>query len=412
MSIRVLYIFPGLVPPPKDPAFAEMAHVSGDITVDMLLPIWDKEPDEVVEKLGAGSFPIYRLRNLTYHLFLAGKYELGTFRQKLAILWFHLSEGLRLGRERRFDCVMGYNWGLAGLAAFLLSRLLRTKLIIRIANVPENAYRFNQFGQSWDYTNRVSFKTRLARWFSDMLLRILGSHSDRLHLLYPDQLKLYPRLQKVPFNILPVFTAMSRIPYTGISDGSILLVGGPWYLKGADILISAFRKIEADFPGWKLRLMGHFPDNHLLKQMAGGSEQIEINPAKPNPETVKIIANCSLLVLASRTESAGRVLVEAMAAGKPLIGSRVGGVPVYVREGLNGLLFESENADDLAEKLRVMLNSPELRARMGRTGREIARRDYTEEVWGRKMQEMIEMAVNGHTTSSASEPKACVPYKA
>ncbi|MFZ0913460.1 MAG: glycosyltransferase family 4 protein [Candidatus Korobacteraceae bacterium] len=409
MPIRVLYVFPGMDAPPKDPAFAEMAHVSGDITIDMLLPLKDKTPENLHRDLGDGSYPTYKVNNLTYHLFLAGRYELGTFRQKFAILWFQLSEGLRLSRRRRFDCVMGYNWGLAGLVAFFLSRLLRAKLIIRLANVPENAYRFNQFGQSWHYSAKVNLKTRLARWVSDVLLRVLVLSSDRLHLLYPDQLKLYPQLQKVPFNILPVFTAVSRIPYTGISDHSILLVGGPWYLKGVDVLIRAFRKIEPEFPNWKLRLLGYFPDEHLLQEMIGDSRRIEILKARPNPEAVKIIADCSVLVLASRSESAGRVLVEGMAAGKPLIGSRVGGVPQYVRDGVNGFLFESENSDDLSEKLRIMLSSPELRASMGQTGRRMAKTQYTAEVWGRKMQEMIELAVNGRTTTITSEQTANVP---
>ena len=403
MSLRILYVFPGLVPPPKDPAFAEMAHVSGDIAIDMLLPIWDKNSEEVEQTMGEGTYPIYKVKTLTHHLFLAGRYPLGSFRQKLAILWFYIIKGLQLAHERRFDCVMGYNWGLAGLAAVILSRVLRAKLIICLANVPENAYRFNQFGQSWHYSRTVSLKTRLAMWASGRLLLLIAGSADRLHLLYPEQLKCYPRLQRIPFNILPVFTPVSRVPYTGISDKSVLLVGAPWYLKGVDLLIRAFRQIEAEFPDWKLRLLGHFPDDHLLRDMIGDSRQIEILKARPNPEALKIIADCSVFALASRTEAAGRVFVEAMAAGKPLIGPKVGGVPQYVRDRINGLLFERENCDDLAEKLRMLMSSPDLRQRMGRAGYEIAQAQYTAEVWGHKMQEMIELTVYGRATSTAGE---------
>ena len=83
---------------------------------------------------------------LTYHLFLAGRYKLLSFRQKAAIFWFHVGQGLRVGREKRVDCVMGYSTGLAGVAAWVLSVLLRTKFVLRVPNVPENAYRFNAFG--------------------------------------------------------------------------------------------------------------------------------------------------------------------------------------------------------------------------------------------------------------------------
>jgi glycosyltransferase involved in cell wall biosynthesis len=227
--------------------------------------------------------------------------------------------------------------------------------------------------------------------------------SDRLHILYPDQLKHFPRLQKVPASLLPVFAAASRMPYTGISDNSLLLVGAPWYRKGADILIHAFRKLEADFPDWKLRMLGHFPDDHVLREMTGDSTQIEVLQALPNPETLKIIANCSVFVVASRSDSTPRVMVEAMAARKPIIGSRVGGIPEYVHDGVNGLLFENENVDDLSEKLRILMSSPELRERMGQAGYEMVPTRYAAEVWGRKMQEMIELTVNGATIPVSSE---------
>ena len=51
-----------------------------------------------------------------------------------------------------------------------------------------------------------------------------------------------------------------------------------------------------------------------------------------------MIANCSVVALASRTDAAPRVLFEAMAAGKPMVASRVGGIPYYVQDGVNELL--------------------------------------------------------------------------
>lgn len=81
-------------------------------------------------------------------------------------------------------------------------------------------------------------------------------------------------------------------------------------------------------------------------------------------------------------ESGAKSTETAEPAGKPLIGSRVGGVPQYLRDGVNGLLFESENADDLVEKLRTILSCPDLRARMGKAGYEFAQAHYTSEVFG------------------------------
>ncbi len=68
--------------------------------------------------------------------------------------------------------------------------------------------------------------------------------------------------------------------------------------------------------------------------------------------------------------------VEAMAAGKPVVASRIGGLPYTVSDGLTGLLFEPGNAFDLAEKLIRLLDDPGLRHRMGQAGRKRFEEDF------------------------------------
>ena len=61
MPLKFLYVFPGLVPPPKDPSNAEMYHVGGDITVDVLLPTWFRATDQLRASLGENCFPTYKV---------------------------------------------------------------------------------------------------------------------------------------------------------------------------------------------------------------------------------------------------------------------------------------------------------------------------------------------------------------
>ncbi len=68
--------------------------------------------------------------------------------------------------------------------------------------------------------------------------------------------------------------------------------------------------------------------------------------------------------------------VEAMAAGKPVIASRIGGLPYTVSDGLTGLLFEPGNAFDLAEKIGRLLDEPHLRSQMGLAGRRRFEEDF------------------------------------
>ena len=68
-------------------------------------------------------------------------------------------------------------------------------------------------------------------------------------------------------------------------------------------------------------------------------------------------------------EALGRTAVEAMAAGRPVVASRLGGLPFTVVDGATGLLFEPGNAMDLARRIETLLDDTDLRKRMGRSGR-------------------------------------------
>jgi glycosyltransferase involved in cell wall biosynthesis len=76
-----------------------------------------------------------------------------------------------------------------------------------------------------------------------------------------------------------------------------------------------------------------------------------------------------IVVLPSLNEGMGRVLVEAMAAGRPVVASRVGGIPDIVRHGRNGLLVEPRDEAGLAESITLLLRDPAFAARMGEAGR-------------------------------------------
>jgi glycosyltransferase involved in cell wall biosynthesis len=79
-------------------------------------------------------------------------------------------------------------------------------------------------------------------------------------------------------------------------------------------------------------------------------------------------------------EGLSRTSVEAMAAGKPVVASRIGGLQFTVADGATGLLCEPGNPDDLARKLSILLDDTELRRRMGLAGRKRFEEEFTWEV--------------------------------
>ena len=116
---------------------------------------------------------------------------------------------------------------------------------------------------------------------------------------------------------------------------------------------------------------------------------VTFDPAGPIDEFTRSVGWCSQAELPGHYRAADICLVatiaqdalsitsvEAMAAARPVIASRIGGLPYTVSDGLTGLLFEPGNAFDLAEKIGRLLDDPELRHRMGMAGRKRFEEDF------------------------------------
>jgi glycosyltransferase involved in cell wall biosynthesis len=276
-----------------------------------------------------------------------------------------------------------------GVIAAVLKLLTGAKLIIEIATTPEHAYLKNRTPPSWT--------DRLLHQYSDLCLHFTIGLADRAHFLYPDHLAAYRLLRGVANSVFHDFVPVSAVAHAKSDSPEVivLLVGSPWFLKGADILLKAFHKLSPDFPHVKLQLLGYYPDRDKLQALTNGSPRIEILHARPHPETLEIISAASVLVLPSRCEGMGRVLIEGMAAGIPVVGSDVGGIPFMIRHGENGFLFPSEDVEALSEALRKLLSDPALRHTMGERGYQRAHRELNEEVYAEQFTRMVQNAVRG-----------------
>ena len=81
----------------------------------------------------------------------------------------------------------------------------------------------------------------------------------------------------------------------------------------------------------------------------------------------------------SRTDARPRVLIEAAAAGKARIASNIDGIPTLINDGVDGLLVEPENVDELAEKMSTLMTDQGLRSRLGVAAAERARSEFSEQ---------------------------------
>lgn len=160
----------------------------------------------------------------------------------------------------------------------------------------------------------------------------------------------------------------------------ILFVGVLYKIKGVEYLLETFNKIKNDFPDFELKIVGDGPETANLKKQAkdlGISERIEFLGKLGLEETKNIMKKCYCLCLPSLSEGLPRVIIEAMSLAKPVVASRVGGIPEIVRDRETGFLFEKENMDDLSEKLKKILADKELAKLMGEKGEQFAREHFS-----------------------------------
>jgi glycosyltransferase involved in cell wall biosynthesis len=130
--------------------------------------------------------------------------------------------------------------------------------------------------------------------------------------------------------------------------------------KGFDVLIAAFAQVAAEHPDLDLLIAGEGTERDALAaqiRSAGLQRRVELIGGVPAPQAFRLFRGATGFVLPSRHEPQGIVVIEAMAAGAPVVATRVGGVPETVRDGVNGLLTDVD-AVAMAASLRTLLDDP------------------------------------------------------
>jgi glycosyltransferase involved in cell wall biosynthesis len=143
--------------------------------------------------------------------------------------------------------------------------------------------------------------------------------------------------------------------------------------KGVRDLMTALPKFHADDAG--LLIVGDGPDRPILDALArelGVEHRIRSVGAVPHPDVPSYLQHAELVVLPSWYEERGRILLEAMAAGTPVVATRTGGIPATVRDGVNGLLVSPRSPERLATAIDRILGDRELAATMREAGRSVA----------------------------------------
>jgi len=156
-------------------------------------------------------------------------------------------------------------------------------------------------------------------------------------------------------------------------------------IKGFDLLVRALPAILAEMPSARVVLVGDGPDRDALAAIAqslGVTDRLRL--VGETADVASCLVAADAVAMPSRNEGMGRVLVESMALGLPVVATAVGGIPAVVTDGESGLLVEPENVPALAAALVRLGHDIGLRRKIGEAA--VARaEEFSTPVADRKM---------------------------
>lgn len=167
------------------------------------------------------------------------------------------------------------------------------------------------------------------------------------------------------------------------------------YMKGLDILIESFSKINNREVNLKIAGSGKTVDVQRLSLLVKEfklEERVQILGKVTERTKRELLQSCLFLVMPSRFEGWGITGVEANAAGKPVLGTRIAGLSEAVADGKTAVLVEPENRQELTESMEHLILNPDLRARLGKAGR-IRARQYSWEAISRQQADFYETVI-------------------
>jgi len=271
----------------------------------------------------------------------------------------------RVVRSERVDLVHVHEIGMSPYAA-LVARALRVPLVLTVhgRNASAAARRAKRvfYGFAMRAAHVVSVSRELTPWIA---------HNFYLR---PDRIRVIENgIDITRFDgSAPATTRRAIRRSLGIPDGAVMVisVGRLFPVKNHDLMLSAFREIARGGTDVRLVLVGDGPERAHLEEKTrryGLGEVVRFLGERP--DVPSLLGGADLFVLTSHSEGLSIAIMEAMAAGLPVVATDVGDSHVLVQDGTTGYLVESGDQTALIERMNRLVRSMELRQGMGRVGR-------------------------------------------
>ena len=359
--LNVLLLFPGPVHDAVDQFKDRLERMSERFTGTVLIP---GAKDEVFK---FGHFSVVMLQEGK-----AGAFGTVGFIRRAAAKGKQLANEERQ-RGRPYDLISSWDPLKGGLTAWAIAREHGTPLAVELN------------GDYAAHANFADIKNPVLRWGKRRgfiaVVRYVLARSQGIKLLLDPALDYFRGgLRGQVVRTFPDYLDLG--PFKNLGDApEILFAGFPFYRKGVDVLIDAFKKVSDDFPEWRLKILGWFPDKTLLNAAIDGHPRVIVHPPVYHRDVADHLGRCGIFALPSRSEGQPRVLIEAMSCGKPRVGTRVDGIPTVINDGEDGYLVPSGDSAALAEAFRKLMGDDAMRLRMGENASRRAREQFPTDLY-------------------------------
>jgi colanic acid/amylovoran biosynthesis glycosyltransferase len=200
--------------------------------------------------------------------------------------------------------------------------------------------------------------------------------------------EFYNEVLSLPPEKTPIVRCSVALPKEGSeARKEIVVVGRLIRKKGIDLLIQAFA--EANLPQWRLRIIGEGPERSALERLAfqsGLGDRISIEGAKPHSYCLDAISHAGMFALPCRTALDGDrdgipvVLMEAMAAARPVVSGDLPSIRELISDGATGILVRPDRVDDLTSAIERIAGDEGLATALGAAAREHVASEFSDEV--------------------------------
>ena len=282
--------------------------------------------------------------------------------------------GVRLFNQNKYDLIVTQDPFVTGLVGVKLKKLFGAKLLVHF------------HGDFWQ--NPSWLRESRLNWFFWLISKWVVSKADGIRVMSEGQkdklVKAEVAEEKIRIISTPInFEKIEKACRSQVADKGfkiILQVGRDDEVKDYKTLIKAYKLVKAE------------KSLRTVLYQAGADKQIEIamknegmNMNKDDitlfslaghKDVLYLYPQADVVVLSSRSESFGKVLVEANACGKPVVSTATTGAKEIIQDGYNGFLVPIGAAAALAEKMVYLLENPAKAKAMGENGRRLVKEKY------------------------------------